>query len=96
MPIFVIHTRICTSACENNNKIFPVLELYDCTDKEKDLFKEYLKYKSMSIDAIGSIAQYIQTDKTFISGTLIRLENTGLPNNELYELYDELKKGVYI
>jgi len=80
----------------NNNKIFPVLELYECTDKEKELFKEYLKYKSMNIDSIGSINMYLQDTPTFISGTLIRLEGTGLANNEIYEIYDELKKGVYI
>lgn len=80
----------------NNNKIFPVLELYECTDKEKELFEEYLKYKSMSIDSIGSINMYLQDTPTFISGTLIRLEGTGLANNEIYEIYDELKKGVYI
>ena len=50
----------------------------------------------MNINAVGSIQEYKQTNRTFISGTLIRLEDSGLANNELYEIYDELRKGVYI
>lgn len=80
----------------NNNKIYPILECYTCTEEEKDLFRTYLNFKSMTVDKIGYISQYQQSERTFISGTLIRLEGTGLANNELFELYDELKKGVYI
>ena len=50
----------------------------------------------MTVNAIGTIQEYQQSTRTFISGTLIRLESSGLANNELFEIYDELKKGVYI
>ena len=50
----------------------------------------------MNINAVGSISEYKQDNRTFISGDLIRLENTGLSSNEIYEIYNELKKGVYI
>ena len=79
-----------------NNKKFPFVEIYSCTDKEKDILINKLTFNSMNVNAIGTIQDYLQDTRTFISGTLIRLEGTGLPNNELYELYDELKKGVYI
>ena len=80
----------------NNNKIFPVLEFYTCTDEEKNLFNNYLTYKSMNINAIGSISDYKQDNRTFIKGTFIRLENSDLAGNELYEIYSEMNKGVYI
>ena len=80
----------------NNNKIFPVLEFYSCTDEEKSLFSNYLTYKSMNINAIGSISDYQQDNRTFIQGTFIRLENIDLTGNELFEIFNEMKKGVYI
>lgn len=79
-----------------NNKKFPFIEMYSCTDEEINILKNKIHYNSMTVNAIGSIQEYLQPEKTFISGTLIRLEDSGLPNNELYEIYDELKKGVYI
>lgn len=79
-----------------NNKKFPFLEKYTCTDEEVEILKNKIKYNSMTVNAIGSIVDYQLPERTFISGILIRLENTGLDNHELFELYDELKKGVYI
>lgn len=80
----------------NNNKIFPVLEFYSCTDEEKNIFSNYIAYKSMNIHAIGSIGDYQQDTRTFIQATPIRLENTELAGNESYEIFNELQKGVYI
>ena len=50
----------------------------------------------MNINAIGSISDYKQDSRTFIKGTFIRLENSDLAGNELYEIYSEMNKGVYI
>lgn len=79
-----------------NNKIFPFIEVYECTDKEITLFRNFLTYQSMTINAIGTINEYLQQDKTFIQGQLIRLEGTGLTSHEIDEIYQELNKGVYI
>lgn len=79
-----------------NNKKFPFIEMYSCTDEEVNILKNKIHYNSMTVNAVGTIQEYQQSGRTFISGTLIRLEGTGLANNELFELYDELKKGVYI
>lgn len=38
----------------------------------------------------------MQNDKTFISGDLIRLEELDTCSNEAFEIYNEIKKGVYI
>ena len=79
-----------------NNKLWPFLEYYTATDEEISILNNKILYSSMNINAVGSISEYKQANRTFISGDLIRLEDTGLSSNEIYEIYNELKKGVYI
>lgn len=79
-----------------NNKLWPFLEYYTATDDEINILNNKILYNSMNVNAIGSISEYKQGKRTFIQGDLIRLENTALSSNEVYEIYDELKKGVYI
>ena len=68
-------------AFTSNNKIFPVLEYYTCTDKEKEAFREYLKYRGMAIGRIGKITDYVPNDgkQHFVKGNVIRV--TGLVND---------------
>ena len=80
----------------NNNKVYPVLEVYECSEQEKQMVMDYIQYKSMRVGAIGNINLYKKTDRTFIQGTLIRLENTSLGGNEVNAINNELEKGVYI
>lgn len=79
-----------------NNKKFPFIEYYSSTDTEKTLLQNSIKYKSMKVNAIGTISEYLQEERTYISATLIRFEELGLNSNEAYEIYLELMKGVYI
>ena len=79
-----------------NNKLWPFLEYYTATDDEINILNNKILYNSMNVNAVGTISEYKQDNKTFIQGDLIRLENTGLSSNEIYEIYDEIKKGVYI
>lgn len=79
-----------------NHKVFPFIEYYTCTDTEKALFKDYLKYNGMSVNAIGTIEEYLSTDKAYISGILLRVEDLGLSTQEISEIYNELNQGVYI
>lgn len=85
-----------TTPLTYNNKKWPFLEVYSATDTEKTLLDSYLTYQSMNIKAVGNIAGYMQSDKTFISGDLIRLEELDMCSNEAFEIYNEIKKGVYI
>lgn len=80
----------------NNNKVYPVLEVYECSDQEKQMVMDYIQYKSMTVGAMGNINLYKKSDRTFIQGTLIRLENTSLGGNEVNAINNELEKGVYI
>lgn len=79
-----------------NNKIWPFLEVYSSTDDEKNLFVNYLTYRSMSINAIGSISAYMQSGVTFIKGQILRLEDLGVSCHEASEIYNEIFKGIYI
>lgn len=79
-----------------NNKKYPFIEYYSATDKEKSILQNSITFKSMTINAIGTIADYLQNILTYISGNLIRLEELDLNSNEAFEIYNEIVKGVYI
>lgn len=79
-----------------NNKLWPFIEYYSATPEEENILRNKILYNSMTVEAIGTISEYQKSERTFISGELIRLEGTDLSNHEVYEIYDELKKGVYI
>lgn len=78
-----------------NNKIFPVLEYYTCTDEEKAAIISKLQYNGMSVGRIGTIAEFIQQTETYIKAKLIRL-NLEEDNHYLESLAKELDKGVFI
>lgn len=77
-----------------NNKIFPVLEYYTCSDTEKQALRDKITYNGMTVGVIGTVAEYIQEEPTYIKGRLIRLE--GLDNHTSVEIANELNKGFYI
>ena len=81
----------------NNNKIFPLVEEYSCTDEEKQIFKDKLKFEGMTINAIGKIASYIkQSDElTFIKGQILRFDNLDEDNHFAQEIYNEVVRGLY-
>lgn len=84
------------SAINSNNKLYPFIEYYTCTDEEKDALVNKLKYDGMTIMKIGTISQYLHQDKTFIKGTLIRFNLNNKDSNYINNIYNELMKGVYI
>ena len=79
-----------------NNKKFPFIEKYVATEEEINILKNKIKYNSMNVSAYGTIQEYLQLERTFIQGTIIRLEDNEINNHELSELNNELMKGVYI
>lgn len=85
------------SAAQNyNNKLFPFLEYYSCTDREKQALRDKLKYNGMTVMAIGTINDYITYDETWFQGQLIRLDSVAEDSHVIDAIYDELKKGVFI
>lgn len=84
------------SALAGNNKIWPFYEIYETTSREVALLEAQLQYSGMTINAIGTVSQYIGPSQTFIRGKLIRI--TGLEHDaEMSQLVaDELARGIYI
>ena len=78
-----------------NNKIFPILEYYTCTETEKQALKNKIKYNGMTVGRIGTINEFLQPDYSYIKGKLIRLE-TIEDTNYLNEIASEIYKGVFI
>lgn len=84
------------SSLNPNNKIFPVLEYYTCTDVEKEALRNKIKYNGMTIMRIGTINEFIQSDPSYIKGKLIRLETLSDDFHVVNQIADELYKGVFI
>ena len=79
------------------SKYFPILEYYSCTDIEKTALRNKIKYNGMSVGTIGTIQDFQKpNEKTYIKGTLIRLENSDSEYQYLNALANELNKGVFI
>lgn len=84
------------SAYTYNNKIFPLLEFYTCTDVEKQALRDKIKYNGMTVMRIGKIGDYVRSgDPQYFKGQLIRLD-IGEDNHLVNEIANELNKGVFV
>lgn len=93
-----------TTAYTNNNKIFPVLEYYTCTDVEKRAIANKIAYNGMTVMRIGTMNEFIGNSwsyngiesQGYIKGKLIRLETIEDDYHVINALSGELDKGVFI
>lgn len=85
-----------TSALTLNNKVFPILEYYTCTDAEKAALNDKLHYNGMTVMRIGQIGEFIKDIPSYIKGKLIRFEGFNEDFHVLNELANEINKGVFI
>lgn len=91
------------SSLNNNNKLFPILEYYTCTEREKQAFANKIAWNGMSVGAIGTIKEYLSNNwsynniesKGYIKGEIIRIENLDDEFHLLKSISDEIYKGVY-
>lgn len=87
-----------------NNKIFPILEYYTCTDIEKQAVANKIAYNGMTVMRIGTINQFINNNwsynniksQGYIKGKFIKLEDVVLDFTIVNGIADELNKGVFI
>lgn len=92
-----------TTAYTENNKIFPILEYYTCTDEERDLVGRAIANMGMTVNAVGKPINYINNDwawtngfdKGFFKATLLRIENLPEDYHMLQSIAEELSLGVY-
>lgn len=92
-----------TTAFNINNKYFPYIEYFTCTDIEKQALANKIAYNGMTTMVIGKFRDYIHNnfeyngikDKGYIKGQLIRLEGTNDDYHVINSLANELYKGVY-
>ena len=85
-----------TSAISPDNKYVPFIEYYGCTDVERQALQDKLTYNGYTIMRIGNIANYLQQDKTYIKGRIIRMEEISDDFHLLKAIADEVYKGVFI
>lgn len=97
------NTLAAVGAQNPNNKVFPVLCFYSCSDVEREAFKKKIKWNGMTIGVVSeNIADYINPDaKTYFKGQLVYFPQGGdeglhIDTHELSELATELAKGILI
>ena len=84
------------SAFNKNNKIFPFLEYYTCTDIEKEAFRNFLKYDGMTVNRIGKIIDFLQDGQLqYIKARLIRAEDLHDDQHIVDYIASEMEKGAY-
>ena len=93
-----------TTAYTENNKIFPTLEYYTCTDEEITLVAKAISNMGMTVNAMGKPQDYINNDwnygtiqdRGFFKATLIKINNLNEDYHMAQSIAQELSLGVYI
>lgn len=86
-----------TTTYNINNKYFPYIEYYTCTEMEREIFKRKIRYEGMTVSAIGYLELYLNPDDiTFFKGRIIRLEGTTENYLIAQTIVNEINQGVYI
>ena len=88
-----------TTALTYNTRVWPFIEYYTCTDVEKQALRDKIKYNGMTVMAIGRISDYVDfttDEQQFIIGDIIRLPYLREDSHMAKEIYNEIRKGVYI
>lgn len=84
------------STYDANNKVFPLLEYYSCTYQEKLIFLNKMIYNGMTVMRIGNLNEFMDTERHYFKGQLIKCEALADDFHLLTAIADELYKGVYI
>lgn len=91
-----------TTAYTQNNKIWPILEYYTCSDQEKNAVANSIKLNGMTVNAPGKISDYIYSDweyagyksRDYIEADILNINITG-DSNLVYAIRQELNQGIY-
>lgn len=91
------NTLAAAGANTINNKVFPLLVYYSCTDAERENFTTTLSLRGMSINRFtDDLTQYINPNNlSYLKGQLLHI-NVAEDNHLVYEIAQELNNGFYI
>ena len=87
------------TAQNQNNKLFPFIEIYRATQIELDAFVNYIKWNGMTVGIVDQLNKWYNPSKeastNYIEADIIRLD---IPDDShiVSEIANELRKGVYI
>lgn len=86
------------SAYNIDNKYFPLIEVYTCTEEEVEIIKTKFKYQSFVVMGLMTINDLTNEQLTgkFIKGQMVRLLDFYEDEHAANEIYSEIAKGVYI
>lgn len=77
--------------------LVPYLEIYDCTDKEKNNFDNYLSLRSYTINRYGKLYDYVKaTGRTFLKGIIVKLSGVHDDSHYIAAIADEVNQGFYV
>ena len=76
------------------DKVVPILEVFDCTQTEKEMFTNYIKYNGMSVGRIDTIENF-ESNGGFIQGRFIRLEGLSEDYHLANALNTTFQAGFY-
>jgi hypothetical protein len=82
-----------TSTLTINNSLVPMLEIYDCTQAEKNALRAKIEYNGMTVMVIGTMSEF---EPGYFKGKLIRLEGINEDSHIVNIIARELNKGVFI
>lgn len=83
-----------TGCKTNNNKLVPYVEYYTCTDEEKDMLKQMIKYTGVSIGTSGQIKDYVSVGMGFENPQPITADIIEIDLNEDYHTTMEIVKTL--
>ena len=73
-----------------NNKLFPVLEYFTCTDEESEYYDKYVALKSYKIGVVSTPRKFItNVNNKFIQGSIIEFNSS---ESQDYHLVDTINK----
>lgn len=86
-----------TSAFTYNNKLFPILEYYTCTDKEKSALINKCNWNGMTVMRIDTIGSFIGNQSNqYIKARLIRITDKSIDDYHMVKsIDDELNRGAF-
>ena len=86
----------------NSKKLVPYIGVYDCTDIQKDAFREFLKYNGMAFNRIATIQDALSyrgtdTNPFLVQGRTMRTSTHIYGDSHgIQELVNTLSGGIYI